>query len=446
MTLAPRRLRRVFAAFLIVAASLIVAAALAAPSLAAESTTWSQWRGPNRDGISPEKNLLAEWPKDGPAVVWKIKGLGRGYASVSIGDGKIFSMGSRNKVEHLIALNLADGTEIWATPAGDADHSNSTPTYDGERVYGVGLNGHLTCVDAKTGEMLWQRHFAKDFKGKMHSGWGYSESPLVDGDRLICTPGGKDAILAALDKKTGETIWTAAMPDRKEVGDRGGDGAAYSSIVVSNAAGVKQYVQLVGRGLIGVRARDGKVLWTYNRVANGTANIPTPIVHGDYVFCSSGYGTGAALLKLERDGDAKGGDGPDAGVKATEQYFLPANKMQNHHGGMILLGDYIYCGKGHNEGFPLCIEWKTGKTVWEPGRGPGGGSAAVAYADGNLYFRYESGVMALIEATPKQYHLKSQFKIAIKHGPSWPHPVINAGKLYLRDEDELICYDIEARD
>jgi outer membrane protein assembly factor BamB len=400
--------------------------------------SWSQWRGPNRDGISPEKGLLTEWPKDGPPVVWKVKGLGRGYASVSIGDGKIFSMGRRKDAEHLIALDVKDGSEIWATPAGDADHSNCTPTYDGERLYGIGRNGHLTCVDAKTGELLWQKHFEKDFKGKMHSGWGFSESPLVDGDWVICTPGGQEAMLAALDKKTGATIWTAAMPDEKEVGGNGSDGAAYSSVVISEAAGVKQYVQLVGRGLIGVRASDGKVLWTYNRIANGTANIPTPIIHEDYVFCSSGYGTGAALLKLERDGSGK-----DAGVKAVEQYFLKADKMQNHHGGMILLGDYIYCGHGHNQGFPLCVEMLTGKTAWEPGRGAGSGSAAVAYADGHFYFRYESGVMALVEATPKEYRLKGQFKIAIKHGPSWPHPVIADGKLYLRDEDELICYDIK---
>jgi outer membrane protein assembly factor BamB len=412
--------------------------AQAAEPVAAKSTSWSQWRGPNRDGISPEKGLLSEWPKDGPPLVWKVKGLGRGYASVSIGDGKIFSMGRLKDAEHLIALDLKDGSQLWATPAGDADHSNCTPTFDGERVYGVGLNGHITCVDAKTGKQLWQKHFPKDFDGKMHSGWGFSESPLVDGENVIVTPGADKAILAALDKKTGKTVWTAAMPAREEVGKRGGDGAAYSSVVISEAAGVRQYIQLVGRGLIGVRASDGKVLWTYNRVANETANIPTPLVHEDYVFCSSGYGTGAALLKLERDGD-----GPDAGVKATEQYFLEANKMQNHHGGMILLGDYIYCGHGHDEGFPLCIEWKTGKTVWKPGRGAGKGSAAIACADGNLYFRYQSGVMALVEATPKEYRLKGTFEIAINHGPSWPHPVINEGKLYLRDEDELVCYDIQ---
>lgn len=438
---APRSRKHLVAAIIgTVVATVCCANPVRAAEPSAASASWRQWRGPNRDGISPETGLLREWPADGPPIVWKTKGMGRGYASVSIGDGKIFSMGSIKNVEHLIAVDIENGRGLWATPAGDGDHSNCTPTFDGERLYGVGLNGHLTCIDAKSGKFLWQRHFEKDFQGKMHSGWGFSESPLVDGDRVICTPGADQAILAALDKKTGETIWTAVMPDRKQVGNRGGDGAAYSSIVIGNGGGVKQYVQLVGRGVIGVRASDGKVLWTYNRVANDTANIPTPIINGDYVFCSSGYGTGAALLKLERDGD-----GPEAGVKAVEQYFLEANKMQNHHGGMVLLGDYIYCGHGHNEGFPLCIEWKTGKTVWKPGRGAGSGSAAIACADGCLYYRYQNGVMALVEATPKEYRLKGQFKIAIKNGESWPHPVIDAGKLYLRDEDELVAYDIRRK-
>ena len=166
------------------------------------------------------------------------------------------------------------------------------------------------------------------------------------------------------------------------LGDRGGDGAAYSSIVIGNGGGVRQYVQLMGRGVVGVAANDGKFLWGYNRVANGTANIPTPMVHGDYVFCSSGYQTGAALSKLEPAG---------GGVKAEEVYFLDGKELQNHHGGMIMLGDYVYCGHGHNAGAPTCLEWKTGKIMWRQNRGPGSGSAAVAYADGNLYFRYENG-------------------------------------------------------
>lgn len=263
------------------------------------------------------------------------------------------------------------------------------------------------------------------------SGWGYSESPLVDGDRLIVTPGAQDAVIVALDRHTGATIWNSAMPD--DIGKRGKDGAGYSSIVISQAAGVKQYVQLTGRGVISIDAGDGTQLWSYNRIANGTANIPTPLVKGDFVFCSTGYGTGAALLEVKREGDR---------LVVEEKYFLDAKKMQNHHGGMIAYGDHIYCGHGHNNGFPLCIDFATGEEVWSGGRGPGGGSAAILLADGHLYFRYEDGTMALIEASPERYNLKGSFKLATRNGKSWPHPVIVDGLLYARDQDALLCYDV----
>ena len=238
--------------------------------------------------------------------------------------------------------------------------------------------------------------------------------------------------MAALDKKTGKVIWKTALPEN--VGNRGKDGAAYSSVVISHAGGVKQYVQLTGRGVISADAETGQLLWDYNKIANGTANIPTPIVEGDYVFCSTGYNTGSALLQITKTGKK---------LQAREVYFLNPKDLQNHHGGMILLDGYIYCGRGHNTGFPVCINMKTGKQAWNGGRGPGGGSAAVVYADGNLYFRYQNGVMALIEATPKEYKLKGQFQIASSNGRSWPHPVIHEGKLYLRDQGTLLCYDIK---
>jgi outer membrane protein assembly factor BamB len=395
---------------------------------------WPQWRGPNRDGISPETDLLDPWPEKGPPLVWKATGLGGGYSSVAVVDGKIYTLGNKSGKEHLSALDAADGKILWSTPIGGGDHSNGTPTVDGDRVYAVGLQGDLVCAKIADGQIVWKNNFGSDFGGKMMSGWGFSESPLIDGDRLICTPGGNDAMLVALDKMTGDTIWKAAMPNN--VGPNGQDGAGYSSIVVSHGAGVKQYVQLVGRGVIGVRADNGEMLWGYNRIANGTANIPTPIVSEDYVFCSSGYGTGAALLKLVKK---------QGGVEAQEKYFLNANVMQNHHGGMVLVGKHIYCGNGHNQGFPLCVNMLTGKVAWHPGRGPGQESAAIAYADGNLYFRYQNGVMALIEATPKKYHLKSTFQLPGTGQPSWPHPAIAEGRLYLRDQDLLFAYDIQKK-
>lgn len=400
--------------------------------LAAAKTDWPQWRGPNRDGISAETGLLKEWPEGGPKLLWRSKGLGGGYSSVVVAGGKIFTMGRVRDGGSLVAVNAMDGAPLWTVKVGGGD-PNCTPTVEGNLVFGLGQAGDLVCATTD-GEEEWRKNFGQDFKGQMMSGWGYSESPLVDGDKLVCTPGAKGAILAALNKETGETIWKSAMPN--DVGGSGGDGAAYSSIVVSNGAGVKQYVQLVGRGIVSVSAQTGKVLWTYNNVANGTANIPTPLVKGDYVFCSSGYGVGAALLKLSKDG---------SGVKAEEVYFLKADEMQNHHGGMILVGDHVYCGHGHNEGNPLCIELKTGKTAWRPGPGPGSGSAAIAYADGHLYFRYQDGTMALIEATPKEYRLKGSFKLATRNGESWQHPVISGGRLFIRDQDELLCYDLKGK-
>ncbi len=347
------------------------------------SGEWPQWRGPQRDGISPETGLMKSWPADGPPLAWQARGLGRGYSSLAIAGGKIYTMGQRGGNEYLIALNQADGQQAWATAVGRADHSNGTPTVDGDLVFCVGLSGDLLCANAQTGGEIWRKNYGRDFGGRMMSGWGFSESPLIDGDRLICTPGGEKAAMVALEKRTGNVIWSAPMPYG---GQRGQDGAGYSSIVVSNGAGMKQYVQVMGRGVVGVDAETGQVLWRYDRIANGTANIPTPIVKGDYVLCSTGYGDGGtALLKLS------GGRGR---VAVSEVYYHAARDVQNHHGGMVLLGDYVYLGHGHNNGLPMCMQFSTGKVAWGPGRGPGSGSAALAYADGHLYFRYENGVMA----------------------------------------------------
>ncbi len=391
---------------------------------------WPSWRGPNRDAISTEKGLLTEWSEAGPEVLWTADGLGGGFSSIAIASGRIYTMGERTEGTCLICLDM-DGKEQWGTVISRGG-PNCTPTIDGDRVYGLGRNGELVCCDTINGRIIWNKSFTKDFGGKMMSGWGYSESPLVDGNLLIVTPGAQDAMLAALDKKTGDVIWKSAVPS---LGSKGGDGAAYSSVVISNAAGIKQYVQLVGRGIVSVRANDGKFLWNYNRVANATADIPTPIVRDDYVFCSTGYGDGgSALLKISKDGDV---------LRADEVWYKASNELQNHHGGAVLSGDYLYFGHGHNNGFPVCVKFLTGEDAWRPGRGAGSGSAAVVLADGHLYFRYQSGVMALIEATPTDYHLKGQFRIKTKNSESWPHPVVLDGKLYLRDQQNLHCYNVK---
>ncbi|MGF1578838.1 MAG: PQQ-binding-like beta-propeller repeat protein [Gemmataceae bacterium] len=396
---------------------------------------WPQWRGPNRDGISAETGLLKRWPVDGLELVWKTRGIGRGFSSVVVSKGKLYTMGDRDGNSDMICLDEKTGKELWATRIRSA-HGNgprSTPTVDGDKVYGVGREGILGCVDAANGKLHWTVDFrGKRFKGYSMSGWDYSESVLIDGDKLICTPGADKAAVAALDKKTGKTIWQTQVPNCR--------GAGYASLVVSEGGGVRQYITLLGNGAVGVRAKDGKLLWRYNKVTNGTANIPTPIVYKDYVLLSTAYQTGTALLKLTPDG--KGG------IDAMEQYFLKGKtELQNHHGGLIRIGEYVYGGHGHNEGFPFCLHWKTGKFMWGPRPGPGRGSAAVLYADGHFYFQYESGHMALIEANPKKRVVKSVFLLPKEFSrPRRPHPTIANGRLYVRSPNGwLLCYNVKAK-
>jgi outer membrane protein assembly factor BamB len=400
---------------------------------------WPQWRGPNRDSKSTETGLLDKWPEDGPPLLWTAKGLGEGYSSLTIQDGRIFTTGDRGKEQHLICLKVDGGDEIWSTPFGPAcpkvplnkTGARCTPSPDGKLVYALGTEGDLACLETANGKVRWKLNYQKDFDGTEPT-WAFGESPLVDGDRLICTPNGKDAMIVALNKLTGDLVWKCAVP---EFGKKGADKAGgYSSIVISEGAGVRQYVQLIGRGLIGVAANDGRFLWGYNKIANTTANIPTPIVKDDYVFGSSAYGSGSALVKLVREGD---------GVKAEEVYFLEPKDYSNHHGGTVLVGDCLYGGNGQNKGGPTCLEFLTGKIKWKEAHGAGSGSAAVLFADGKLYFRYDDGTMALVEANPEEYKLISTFKIPDVKRESWSHPVIAGGKLYLREQDHLLCYKLK---
>jgi outer membrane protein assembly factor BamB len=399
---------------------------------------WPQWRGPHRDGRSTETGLSKDWNKQPPKHLWTVGGMGRGFASLSIVKGHIYTTGNIGGSQAVICVDAASGAPVWSTPITqgnprhDYEGSRGTPTVDGDRVYAVSSDGGIACLQTRDGSIVWKRPFS-EFGGRLMSGWGFSEAPLVDGKLVVCTPGGSNAIMVALDKISGELVWSCPMPAG---GDRGGDGAGYSSIVISNGGGVKQYVQIVGRGLIGVRASDGEFLWGYNKVANGTANIPTPLVSGDYVFAATGYDTGAALVKLSKKGKS---------VQPSEEYFLNANVFQNHHGGMVLIGDYIYGGNGNNNGFPTCINWKTGKIKWGGKlRGAGGGSAAVTAFDDQLIFRYQDGKLALISATPDGYSLNGTLTPDYQEGESWSHPVIVDGKMYLREQDKLMCYDVKS--
>ena len=405
-------------------------------STAAGGAEWPQFRGPRRDAICTETGLLQDWSASPPKLLWHVDGLGKGYSSLAIADGKLYTMGDRpaegkTESQFVLAFDLATQRELWATPVGPAqdDGPRCTPTLDGDRLYAVGTDGDLVCLEASSGRVLWRKHFVRDFGGQMMSRWRFSESPLVDGDRLVCTPGGKEATMIALEKRTGKLIWKCAVP---VLGPSGGDGASYSSAVVAEIAGVRQYVQLLGRGLAGVDAQTGRFLWGYNPIANPICNAASPVVRGDYVFASTAYGTGAALVKIVRDGDSQ---------RAEEAYFLKPDKFQNHHGGMVLVGDYLFGGSGLNHGDPVCIEFATGRICWKA-KAPAPGSAAVLYADGHLLFRYDRGTIILVEANPAAFRITGRLDPLTVDGPAWAYPVVHQGRLYLRHGDLLACYDL----
>jgi outer membrane protein assembly factor BamB len=299
--------------------------------------------------------------------------------------------------------------------------------------YALGTEGDLLCLEAANGKIRWRKSLPNDLDGKVMSGWKYSESPLVDDNRLICTPGGPETAMVALDRRTGKLLWKCALPP---IGEKGADGAAYSSAVVAEIRGVRQYVQMLGRGAVGVEAATGKFLWGYNRIACNVANITTPVVRGNYVFATSAYNTGSALLEINRAGDS---------FNADELYFLGARHFQNHHGGVVLTRGHIYGGRGTNNGHPTCIDLATGKICWTE-RSPSRGSASVIYADGHVIFRYDRGEVILFEATPEAMRTKGRFTAVKGDGAAWAHPVIHRGRLYLRHGNILVCYDLRAVD
>lgn len=409
---------------------------------------WPRWRGPNNDAVSTETGLLQSWPKDGPPLAWTAKGLGLGFGTPSVAGGVVFGIGSRDKKDGVWAVKEADGSPLWFTPFTDTanvrNNTNgpaSTPTFHTGKVYAVSLGGTLACLDAATGKLVWEKSYTKEFGGSV-PGWGYAESVLADGDRIIGTPAGSEAAVVAFNPDTGAVIWATPVP-------QAGGGAGYSSPVKATLGGVPQYVVLLGQGagVVGLEAKTGKLLWQFKKDAfGGVAQIPTPIAKDDKVFVSTSYNGGSALIRLTA---AAGG-----GVTAKEIKSWKGEPM-NHHGGMVLVGDHVYYGAGRNEGWPTCVDFKTGEVVWTtrkplPG---GGGSSAYLYADGKLTIRYQNGLLALVHPSPKEDEFKvvSSFKLPASNIPkghgseSWPHPVVANGKLLIRDQNVMYAYDIKAK-
>jgi len=408
---------------------------LAVSVTAIHADDWPQWRGPNRDAISKEMGLLESWPAEGPRLKWKREHLGEGYASVVVSNGMLHTIGNESGIIFAYGLEEQTGKVSWKTKIGESTrHALSTPTVDGEYLYALDPDGELSCMNARSGEVRWHVDFISEFQGKLQSGRGYGESPLIDGKHLICTPGGGDALLVALEKATGKLVWKTPAP---VLGDKGGDGAAFSSIVKTRVGEIDQYVQLVGRGLIGVACDNGRFLWGYNDISADIANIPTPIVRNDLVFSANGYNAGSVLLKLTSIAGNR--------TLATEIYRLQGNQFQNHHGGIVALGEYVFGGHGSNNGLPTCLNLTTGEILWKR-RGPGVGSAAVIYVDNRFIFRYQNGVVALIQADESGFTIHGKLQIPDAGGDSWSHPVVANGCLFLREQNVIYAHDIKRTD
>ncbi len=413
---------------------LIIAAAFVATSIGSNAIAndWPQWRGPQRDGISEEKGLLKEWPKEGPKLVWQVKDIGSGFSTPAIVGDRIYVLANEGLNNELVeALSARDGKKIWSTTIGRVGNpqqqpnypaARSTPTVDGDSLYALGSDGDLVSLETAGGKLHWKKNLRTDFGG-VPGIWAYSESPLVDGDTLICTPGGSTAIVVALNKKSGDVIWKAAIPGKEE--------AAYTSaMVVEGNATTKQYVQMIQKGLVGLDAKTGKVLWRSGKtVSKYGATIPTPVVFDNEVY-SAGSGSGGALVKL------KSADGK---VEAEQIYFSP--KLPTAIGGAVKVGNLLF----GTSSTLACSDFATGEIKWDD---RSIGSASLCYADGNLYLHGEDGEVALVTAAADGYHEKGRFtppdQPSRGSAKAWAYPVVANGKLYIRDVGCLWCYDVKA--
>ena len=390
---------------------------------------WPQWRGPNRDGISQETGLLKDWPSGGPKLLWQQKEAGSGYSTPAIVGDRIYALGNKGTDdEFVLALDVKDGKQIWSTTIGKVGPNQgpqypgarSTPTVHGDVLYAFGSDGDLACLETATGKVRWKKNVRTEFSGKTGN-WAYCESLIVDGDAVYCSPGGTDAAVVALNKKTGEVMWKCTLPE--------GDTAGNASPVLMEVGGIKQYVQPMGKGVLGVDVKTGKFLWRFDKTPGG---IPTPVAFNDFVYCAGGR-SGGGVVKLKAN----------AGAVETEQlYFSP--KMPTAIGGAVKVGDHLY---GTTQQGMMCAVFATGETKWQE-RGIGVGSVCVA--EGRLYVHGEDGDVALVEVSSEGYREKGRFTPSEQPGrkgrtKAWAFPVVANGKLYIRDQNSLWCYDVQAK-
>ncbi len=404
---------------------------LSPPTMAAD---WSQWRGPQRDGVSAETGLMKTWPKEGPPLVWQTHNAGGGYSTPSIVGDKVFLIGNEGLAgEFVLALSVKDGKKLWSATIGKVGNpaqqpsfpgARSTPSIEGGMVYALSSDGDLACLEAGTGREKWRKSLRRDFGGAPGQ-WAYAESPLIDGEALICTPGGADATLVALNKTTGDLIWKCAVPGQTEAG--------YASPVVAEIAGVKQYVQFLPKGLVGVEAKSGKLLWRYERSSkNSPAPIVTPLVENGFVYAGA-YRAGGGLIHVVKKGE----------TFETEEVYFSA-KMPFGNGSVIKSGEYFF---GEIGPALACVEFKTGNIKWEE-RVPG--PSACVLAEGLIYCHCESGEVVVFEPSGEAYHEKGRFNPpglpsrGDEMDKAWTHPVLANGRLYIRDKESLWCYDVRS--
>ena len=384
---------------------------------------WPQWRGPNRNGVSTEKGLLDKWPEGGPKLLWKTTGLGAGYSSVSVADKTIYTMGDLEDACYLFALNL-EGKQLWKARVGDPKGHRgypgprSTPTVSSGYVYVLGQHGDLVCVST-TGKEVWREHIQNNFNGRMMSGWKWSESPLVDDGKVVVTPGGSKGALLALNTKTGEQVWRC-----KDFTDRAG----YSSLIIREIGGIKQYIQLTGDSVAGIDAGNGKLLWRAPRKGR-TAVVSTPVFDKGSLFVTSAYSVGCNGFNVSYEGGS---------FKAVQTYKHDGSAgMANHHGGVIRVGEYVY---GSNGGRLSCIHLASGKVTWNEGSA---GKGSILVVGDKIILRTEKGPVSLVELNSKAYKEISRFEQPDRtRHRAWSHPVVSNGILYLKDQDTLFAYDL----
>lgn len=392
----------------------------------ASEGNWPTFHGPRRDNISHEEGLLTKWPADGPALLWVADGIGEGYATVSVADGAVYTTGNLDNQTIVTSLNL-DGSLRWQAPAGEAwtgsyEGSRSTPTIDDDRVYCASPHGQLVCLQAADGRPVWQVDILERFVAH-NIKWGLAESPLVAGNLLICTPGGDRGRVAALDKMTGDTVWATTA---------GRGAAGYASAVAAEIHGTRVILTMTAKGLLGVDAADGRLLFEFPLNTSYDVHATTPICSDNHVYISAGYGTGSVMLRIERNGD---------NFRAVEKWRSP--ELDNHHGGVVLWDGFLYGASDQgNKGKWVCLDWDSGELLYAE---KGVGKGSVMCVAGMLYTLSEKGRMGLVQATPKGHDVISRFSLPRDNGPAWAHPVVCGGALYLRYGNQVYCHAVSDR-